>query len=453
MGENHVFLISNTPHDVVFIEGNKINNWNKVWFFMPYSNDHTYPNTINYLKKLKCVNNIAYNDDGVWCISTPDKYYGFIVYEGIYAEYKNNTVEGIKIDFRTDGTNKVAMYDAYLSATTVVYENNVNRNNISVIADLIEQCPNFFKSKNVPIGYGKRYCRNNIFVIDKEWVVNLLGSDLSPYTLTNKLYEFESPIDEFVFEGNYIKCVNVKLSQQNYQACVIKNFLFKNNIIEADTIDGHVYQVVVDDVVENITIDNNTLKELKQPKSNYKKLGFLQVGKKNNPDVKYIKDVSITNNTIIGYYLECVIRGQDIYRPDTIIFNNMKYANNTIKSLSNTVASDRGQILMFDNAKGELGFTINKLDSYNNVYHFENANNIPTYYMRIPVKEINNSYELTCKPNRSISLIAFTGDLNCDREYTVNLKITLSNKNNLFEELNTSFKYSYSSVDGRNKIF
>lgn len=444
MVDNHIFNINDCPHNEIRVVNNHIHNFNKVFAFIVLENNKNIDRVMS-MKKCICYGNTIFNDDDVYCINSGDKYWGFLYYEGIDVDYFNNRVEGIKVNFplTLDG-KKVGLYDSYLSAINVNHHNNIIKNNINIYADEIEQCNNFFKSKNSPYKQGIRICKNNTFIIEKDYL-----DKISVFTSPKfKLYEFESEMDTLVYENNLIECPNIKLTQQNYQSMKVNNFKFNNNNIVSDNINGHFYQVNCLSNINCIEFCNNLITELKG-NVDYKRLGFINITQNNNITNVEINKILISNNNLSGYFIENLIRGNDIGDYSKVKINNLELSNNTIKS-NNSKLNDRGCITILDETKHTQGFLIVNFLNKNNSFYYNN--DVTFSNIKTPVMINNSNYEINYKHIKNISVLTFVSDILYDKEYHINLKVTLQNKQNIDTVLKTSFTVYPDRSTNRNKV-
>jgi hypothetical protein len=184
-------ILVDCPCEKYHIWGNNVSNFDFEGFNFGVNNDHAYGNQVIAAHKVLLVHdNIVINDDSWWGGSGSGSYYCFVLFEGQKAIWHHNHVEGIKTTYVR------AVYDCYLSANEVEYNNNIWKNNI---------CFNAGKSYNTLMkakggGGIKRYIDNH-FICEKEYAERL---GQSPDLLKVQFYESTSRARRWEISNNTI---------------------------------------------------------------------------------------------------------------------------------------------------------------------------------------------------------------------------------------------------------
>ena len=227
-GNATVFLISDTPIDTTIIENNKVRNFGFVFYNNGITNGsangtYVFENT----KKVYIRNNIVRNDDD-FCPTDlgllPATYFCFSLLECMHCECIGNVFEGFHI-FDTDVT---CVYDNYFSVITLIYENNLWKNNVNFTPDL--QYIDLMKSKmgssdKLP---STRLYKNNTYVVEKEYA-DKFGKDR--YLLKKEINTYQSPMDEVILKNNII---DVYILSDNRSKNII-NYTCDGNTIKCYT--------------------------------------------------------------------------------------------------------------------------------------------------------------------------------------------------------------------------
>ena len=174
-------------------------------------------------------NNTTKNDLSFWQTET-SVYMAFAIVVGLgNVYYTNNVTSGLKT--RKDNCS---VYDAYLSVSEVYWKNNIWEDNIRVSTS-----PSHFNA----LFYGKhaddtaemiRVCTDNIFRITERLYSSLSQQERDMIEII--IYRFQSKVDTFIFDNNFIDTRGLKL-KGNFGEQIYRRFLYRGN-----TIQGHLVQ-------------------------------------------------------------------------------------------------------------------------------------------------------------------------------------------------------------------
>lgn len=189
----HLSLVKiiDCPCEKHHIWGNIVKNFDFTGFNFGVSNDHSYVKQVTDANKLLLVHdNMVYNEDTWWGDSGSGSYYCFVLFEGQKAIWHHNHVEGIKTIYPR------AVYDCYLNASEVEYNNNVWKNNICFNAN--KTYNTLMKAKG---GGGIKRYTNNTFICEKSYAERL-GQPVE--TLRIQFYESTTRARRWEISNNTI---------------------------------------------------------------------------------------------------------------------------------------------------------------------------------------------------------------------------------------------------------
>ena len=439
MGDKHIFLLNDCMHDKIIISENYVNNFNKTFFYSSFTNDQN-KEIRSKMKSISVVNNTVINDDDVWLIDTPDYYYCFVLYEGVNGEYKNNHVEGLKMDFYGG-----VVYDAYFNVDYIYYENNTYKNILNLRPDVSLGYPALFKSKA-----GKeKYCINNKFLVDYDWA--LLKAQEKGLDLNNTCYkpfEFITYVDKFIYRNNIVQVHDIKLTEtKGIGFADISNNTFKSN-----RMNGSLIYMNANKYIDAIQINNNsficTEKEVNPSANSYTNpFSFVCFYNYTN-EIKNIDKIRINNNYVYSCNIDAPIIANDIEgRYTSLILNDVEFEGNRIE-YNNNVASDLYILDWARQGNRKEGYVVKNLSYKDNVII---ANNKNIKGVKSPVLVNNFKYTIT-GIDSYFKLLCLNGDIKSDKDYIINGEIVLNTPTRNNKTLCFSLKLSHDISNNRNKI-
>lgn len=244
--------MSNVCFDNVEITSNRVNNFKYVLFGFGTENLPSGYTDENYKKykrlgsnkrKVLADNNYVVCDDD--CIMTENQgsYYCFLLTECQTTVYTNNHVEGLK------ASATIATYDAYLSSTNVVVENNVWKNIVCFSSSKVNNT--LMKAKG---GSGVRVFKHNKYSVTEDFL-SMLQSKYSA-EIKNCWVELISITEASVWDitENVIEIASIlRFFQSNPP---LKKYTFSNNFISAHNLSGNCFFVPAYDKCTTIFTDN-----------------------------------------------------------------------------------------------------------------------------------------------------------------------------------------------------
>jgi len=163
--------LPDSPTRYINIEDNDIQNFSFVWFTSGIENGSLNETKLRDYKKDCLIEGNRVFCDTSFSPTVTGTYYAFVLYEGLSVVYNNNKVEGVHTD------SSIALYDAYLSAMSVIYRDNVYKNNACFDGGTTNK--HLIKSKGTgvegesPNTAPKRVYKNNKFIIEEQWVTDV----------------------------------------------------------------------------------------------------------------------------------------------------------------------------------------------------------------------------------------------------------------------------------------
>ena len=194
-------------------------------------NSETVPFNFNnmIMNDVIITNNTTKNDLSFWQSET-SVYMAFAIVVGLgNVYYTNNLTSGLKTR-----KNNCSVYDAYLSVSEVYWKNNIWEDNVRV-----NTSPSYFNA----LFYGKhaddnaemiRVCTDNIFRITEKLYNSLSQQERDLIEII--IYRFQSKVDTFIFENNFIDTRGLKL-RGNFGEQIFRRFFYRGNNIQ-----GHLVQ-------------------------------------------------------------------------------------------------------------------------------------------------------------------------------------------------------------------
>lgn len=416
-------ILTDIPFNNISIKNNDITNFDYTFFNCGISNEHSFSDIIQKLmKNLTVKNNNVKCAESWWCgQENTNQYICFILSESMKTEYTFNKVEGIK----TKNIN--AVYDCYLSSIEVIYNYNVWKNNICFNVNKTNNT--LMKAKGVNVGEGYRTFENNKFIVNKDFATKF---EMDLELLNVEFMSCTSRMKEWVIRGNYFECYSINFM---YGSVNIDNFIFEDNIIKSDIVDGNLINLRLEKDVDYskyiVSIKNNIF-NLNTNKDNK---GFRLVFFTNNSNNKSkYKLVEINNNSFEGnslnYYIYSVYSESLIITNDNFnldVFNDNKlngliYTANVDKLfINNTILNNvnKGTILLRNvinkNARINITGDIHNIgNGYNLIELPKIFNQDITYSIKFDLVGKENSSLLMCNfklyESEGIKKIKFDSD-------------------------------------------
>lgn len=158
------FVFSDTSYDRLDVIGNVIRNFDNLFVSSAVTNEAEYLTEILASKKMFSVteNDVECDDD--WFHTSPtSSYYAFVLAEGVNAIYSNNRVVGMK------SKTPIPLYDAYISCSDVVCENNYWKNNCVLTEEYYPSNVLMKAKENGGVTFGQRRYYNNTFITEESF--------------------------------------------------------------------------------------------------------------------------------------------------------------------------------------------------------------------------------------------------------------------------------------------
>lgn len=249
----YTFIILNDiPFNTVEISNNTIKNFQNVLAYLGLTNGITYESQLVTARKYVHIYKNTVTCDDNWWAKSGNTYYAFVLTENSEVVYDSNYVEGLKADY------DVALYDAYLSSTTVTYTNNTWKNNI-VFSDN-KTNNTLLKAKEGGVGGGagttplKRMYSNNTFIVEEAYA-DRMGKPKSQLWVS--FMDLVTYAEDYKIENNQINVYDLRFPESSRQ---IKNFTFNNNVINAKYALGILAIIKLTDTCQpTIAMNNNNI--------------------------------------------------------------------------------------------------------------------------------------------------------------------------------------------------
>ena len=236
-------VVHNVPINHSQIISNTINNFSHIFYSQEITNNNSYGNQLaKSMNLLEVKDNTVVNDIAWDGMPTTQMYHCFIFFEGNKCNYIRNRVEGLHV-FDQD----TVVYDAYLSCIDLNYEGNYWKNNITFNSNYARgrqllKCKYALEDdyKNI-----KRVYKNNTFIVENSYADVMKRPREELWVV---LGELELDIDSFIIENNTIDVHILRFGSVDMFA---HNFIFNNNKIHADTVDGDRNNCVLPVAIKN----------------------------------------------------------------------------------------------------------------------------------------------------------------------------------------------------------
>lgn len=200
------------------------------------------------IKSNRLTTNIDRNtviNDNTWLDIATDGYHAFVVLEGHTVSHSYNHVEGLKTD------NDIALYDAYLSCEVVRSHHNTWKNFYSPIA---KRTFTLTKAKT-GISTPTRVYEYNTYILEESYAA-AIGRNLSDMGV--ELIDADSDIlDSFEISNNTFNIYNLYF--KNRRSVTIKDFIFTDNIINAEIASGNIHFVQILDYDNTVVFERNQI--------------------------------------------------------------------------------------------------------------------------------------------------------------------------------------------------
>ncbi len=367
--------------------GNRIQNFTYTFLNISINNEAANSTKLyNHISYLKVDSNIVTCDDSWWGDTSSGAYYTFVLFEGNEVLYNNNHVEGMK------ALNDFAVYDAYLSANTVTYTNNMWKNNICFNQN--KRNNTLLKSKGGGSDSLTRDYMGNKFIVEEDFAERVGQSKDNMYV---DFISLTQHADKYNINNNTFDVYDLRFPESSMS---ISDFSFCNNTITAKKASGNLAIVRMDDEfdVNSIEINDNIINIESKSVIPFNIAKVVDARKSSNGNVEKI---SVKNNKIsapLGYIFYDVLADNLDFTNNTIIDTGSEYpglayrgsfiqsniADNTIES-KNSVTFYEGRQLYGAGYKIEvLELERNNYVSGNNGLHLDIEYNseVPTTYKR-----------------------------------------------------------------------
>ena len=220
------FRFSNLPHEMISFENNKIYNFDGPYFACAIENTHPYAMEMaSSMKKMIFKNNHFINDDDFWS-SGKTAYTCALLYEGVYAEYSYNHIEGLKTNAATS-----VLYDAYFGTTILVSKGNMCKNIMHTNPGSSTEV-SIFKAKGSSEGKDLyRLYENNKYIFNEEWGRNVAekkGTNINK--VSHSVHDVQTPIKEYIVRNCYIDVYYLTFRQIN---ALIDKLVIEDNHLHA----------------------------------------------------------------------------------------------------------------------------------------------------------------------------------------------------------------------------
>lgn len=170
--------------------------------------------------------------------NSPAQYYCFVWIKGNNAIAKNNVVKNLAVDVATKGDNTTPceVFDMYLLANNVIYENNIVENvynfsfgNSGITNGIITDAHSASILPNIKMYTGTKIIANNIFILRKDFLQRWLSSvnktlgQLLPPPFVNLYANGDRVIIENNFIDTYLMCATRKKERRSDKYISISN--------------------------------------------------------------------------------------------------------------------------------------------------------------------------------------------------------------------------------------
>jgi len=315
---NVIFLLSNTIVRHSEISNNVIHNSTSIIFNFGVTNNSEYVSTLVASERNLIVSGNQYYNDLTykpWLnsnIQTAGAYMCMLVLDYGNCVVKNNVFRNIL----WNEENNVAVYDNYLSADSLVYENNVweNCGNLSGYRTIL------MKSK---IGKRRVY-KNNLYVMTD--LSEEIGTTDKRGTESPNLFETDSVFDFVQMEGNDITISGIWCNP--YNVYEIKNFIFKNNVMRIASFKKQTSAVLFGlfDQIEKWELVGNDIKLTGEATGT---LGLIGLATESSGG-----DIAVSDNRLVGFTSIVYNKGQVKYNGRIVATGNNVDLGNTTGSLT-----------------------------------------------------------------------------------------------------------------------
>jgi len=331
---NTFIVLNDIPFNYVEISNNTIQNFRHVLVYMGVTNDTAYESQLKESRKLVGVyNNSVKNDDNWWDEQSTSLYHAFILAENKEVVYDSNHVEGMKADF------DVALYDAYLSASSVTYTNNTWKNNI---------CFNDYKTNNALIksksGAGPltRVYTNNTFIVEEAYA-DRLGKPKSQ--LHVDFMDLTQYAENYTVAHNIIDVYDLRFPVASEE---INHFVFNNNDVKAKYVLGKLASIrLTDNYQPTVQINNNRIQ--------IEQTGAHPSGSTEGFKLVYVRDSR--TNTANGLVKSIEVKENIIHGPLTYVFYTPLSDTMTVQNNQFSVAASQYKKFVYGGNHPEIANT------------------------------------------------------------------------------------------------
>lgn len=295
------FVFTNSIYNELIVRNNQI--YNMLFSFMIIDiGNPTLSNQIhNEQVLLLAEDNLILNDEETILTESIGSYYVFLQVLGRECIYRRNHMEGVK--------SKViaAIYDVYMSTAYGTYENNTFKNNLCFAAVVDTGTKACFKAKGGTI---LKVCQNNSFIIEEEFVRNIVDSDplldienawISSISISSDAENDQSTliVRNNTFDVFHLRHYAVGGGGSVY---LLKQLTFENNVWNVNKVDGDAFiwlrQPDPLGVNRYLTFEGNNINKIGE--ETFELETFIQGSGLYTPGVSDLKYVSFKNNNIEG---------------------------------------------------------------------------------------------------------------------------------------------------------
>lgn len=281
------FVVINDTVTDTEVTDNTIKNFDLIFFNHGITNNTINTANLGTYGTVLFSGNKVFNDDSWWGTTGSTLYHCFVLYEGANVVYTNNNVEGLKVNKET------ALYDAYLSAGSVEYTNNVWKNNIGFYPNKNPILNSLLKSKSGVGSSMKRVYSNNTFIVEEGYAAKL---GYPKEYLTVGFMNLNKAIDYYEITGNTIDVYDIVFQPSSVD---VKDYIISDNTIDSKIATGNIMIMRLSDDVSSRTANfSNNKISIGQLNPQYGLTLIKTVNSGSNDN--QLAELTVKNNVISG---------------------------------------------------------------------------------------------------------------------------------------------------------